>query len=278
MDRMNRKVVSAIMLTLLTSMLLASFEIGKASASPSVRVYVAKGYKTEIQGNQVLKVMINIESPPEWRNSSNGIVGWSFDVSVDPDILEPMTIESSTDGYFLYDFTVECEHEVEPGFRSSILFVTEKEAGLFKEIGEFIFGWGTLGIGAGGNGVLCGLLYKCETEVSSFQIDIYEACYWTRYGFKHCDVIDDGHYNVQSLPETNNDSFNSTYNDAKPESDLMKGESGITMDLNPFFILTTMVFTATTVYLAIIKPKMRNNPTIRQRNNSHEKTNNACIP
>jgi len=193
----------------------ASFEIGKASANLSVRIYVAKGYITEIRGNQALKVMINVESPPEWKNTANGIVGWAFCANVDPEILEPWAVNGNMDGYFLHDFTIECEHEHPCG--DVFACWLHKEAGLTEDIAQFILGYKKLGIGAGGNGVLCELLYKCKAEVPSFQIDIYEAYYWTPDGVKHpCDVIDDGHYNVQSLPETNNDLFNSTYNDAKP--------------------------------------------------------------
>jgi len=204
---LKRKIVSGIMpILLLISMLLASFETREASASPAVRIYVdmpPQGYIPGIPVDQILKVTIYIESPPEWENTADGIVGWAFFVHVDPEVLEPITVKSATNGYFLYDFAYD------QWYWTAILFGMDKEAGIFIDISEFIMGYETLGVGAGGDGKLCELWFKSKSQTAYTPIDIYhwmpdglrQPYYWTPDGLPHpCDIVEDGYYNA--LPAT----------------------------------------------------------------------------
>ncbi len=196
---MNRKSVAGIALTLLlVNILGGSFEIGESSSNPIACIRVempSQGYIPGIPVGQILKVVIDIESPTEWRNTENGIVGWTFDVNVDPEVLEPLTIHGSSDGYFLYDFGY--EHGCPCG---GVLFGLDKESGLFYWAAELILGWSTLGIGAGGDGKLCELWYKSKSHTAYTLIDIHDAYYSTAAGKKvPVEIVYDGHYNSQML-------------------------------------------------------------------------------
>lgn len=206
---MKKRTVSGVLLALLlVGVLLASFEIKGASASPSVRIYVdmpPQGYIPGIPVGQFLKVSINIESPAEWRDTANGIVGWAFFVQVDPEVLEPMGVKCAIGGYFLYDFAQ--EH----GYSTAKYGLVDKEAGIFWDRAEFINGFGMLGVGAGGDGKLCELWLKSKSQTAYTSIDIYHwtpggVCqprYWTPDGQWHSfDVVEDGHYNSLELPAT----------------------------------------------------------------------------
>jgi len=181
----------------------------ETSPNSTVRIYPAmppQGYISGVPLGESITVGIHIESPPEWGNTSSGIIGWAFYVKVDPNVLEPVTVNHmperspnfSTDG-FLHDFTGEYEyygHQV-----LGVLYVVDKTEGEFKDIAEFVGGWGALGVGAGGDGELCELQFESKTQTAYTIIDIYEAYYWTADGRRELfDVADDGHYNEPSVP------------------------------------------------------------------------------
>ncbi len=189
---MNKRTVLRVMLTiLLATTLLASFEIRETSASPTVRIYVdmpAQGYITGIPVGEILKVTVNIESPIQWRNTADGIIGWFFSVHVDPEVLEPITVRSAASGYFLYGFAQTHGHS------TFCLFGIDKEAGLFIDIVEGILGY--LEVGAGGDGKLCELWFESKSQTAHTSIDLYYAEYRTRSGgYFPVDIVEDGHYN-----------------------------------------------------------------------------------
>jgi hypothetical protein len=169
-----------------------------------VRIYPAmppQGYISGVPPEETITVGIGVESVSELENTSSGIVGWAFCVKVDPNVLEPVTVNDvperspnfSTDG-FLLDFIWKYEYSGHPVL--GVLYVVDKTEGEFKEIAEFIGGWGALGVGAGGDGELCELRFKSKSQTAYTIIDVYEACYWTADGrIKLFDVVDDGHYN-----------------------------------------------------------------------------------
>jgi len=197
---MKGKAVSGITLTLLMigMLVLASVEIREVFADPTVRIYAEmppQGYIPGVPVGEILKVSINIESPLEWKNTENGIIGWGFYVHVDPDVLEPLTVIGAKSGYFLDDFA--SEH----GYFTVILFATDREAGLFRDVAEFIMGWGSLGVGAGGDGKLCELWFKSKSQTAYTLIDLYDAKYTTSTGLTFpVEIIGDGCYNTQKLP------------------------------------------------------------------------------
>ena len=202
---MKKKIVARMMLILiLISTLHTSFGVAETLAHPTVRICVempTQGYITGIPVGEILKVTINVESPPEWKNTVDGIVGWAFTVQVDPEVLEPMRITGVSDGYFIYDFAV--EHSLTPG---GILYAMEKESGLFRDVAQMILGWPTLGIGTGGNGKLCELWFVSKSQTAYTLIDLYDAWYfsptggWPDGGWVSVDIVDDGHYNTPESP------------------------------------------------------------------------------
>jgi len=283
---MKKKTVLAIALTFLIGTLFASLETKETSASPNVRIYAempAQGYVPGIPAGEILKVNINIESPSEWRDTANGITGWAFFVYVDPEVLEPLTFKSNMSGYFLCDFAQ--TH----GYSTNKYGLT-KELGIFWDLAEFIQGYGALGVGAGGDGKLCELWFRSKSETAYSPIDIFHwspgglcpPVYWTPDGHSHFDIVEDGCYNAyKPTPpiedtEAYTEYFNETGQDSAdepfdgPEEDppdiiidsldsssdaIDNTQLGITWDLNPLFAITTVVFMATTVYLAVRKRK-----------------------
>lgn len=273
---MKKKIVPAIVLTLLIGMFFASLEIEETSASQNVRIYVempAQGYIPGIPVGEILKVNINIESPSEWTDTANGIAGWAFFVYVDPEVLEPLTFKSNMSGYFLCDFAQTHGY-------STNKYGVIKELGIFWDLAEFIQGYGTLGVGAGGDGTLCELWFRSKSETAYSPIDIFHwvpsglcsPVYWTPDGQSHFDIVEDGHYNAykptppiedteaykEYFSETVEDSADETILLGRSEGDAIDNAAlGIIWDLNPLFAMATAVFITTTIYLAVRKPKAK---------------------
>ena len=57
--------------------------------------------------------------------------------------------------------------------------------------------------------------------------------------------------------ETNYNSLNSDYNDLNSKHDTLMSDLGFTKNLSYVFIITTLIFIASTVYLAMRRPKAK---------------------
>jgi len=201
------KAIGMILLTILSTILgcaigVRGFSVGVGGASPveagggPVKLKVrTQPYIPGVAAGGQIWVSVDIESPYAWDNTVDGIVGWEFDVHVDPDVLEPMGAYSADFGYFLYDFI---DWNMYVGHYPTILVGTiNKASGDMIDIAEFIMGYGLkpgqLDVGAGGNSTdpwwyggegmggygLCRLRFKSKSQTTATVINITDAAYWT---------------------------------------------------------------------------------------------------
>jgi hypothetical protein len=206
---------------LLIAMLLLLFATTIATLMPKAYAYetrlkfrYSEGYDYYHSGDLVrgiLKVTVDIEAPYEWDNTPQGIVGWTFDVHVDPTVLEPYSVLGAFEGYYLYDFCSFWGY-VE-NYPSLLVGSIDKTTGDIIDISEFIMGYKELGVGAGGpsgdpewgygmTGGLVQIKYKALQPDAYSAIEITDAWYWTPDGVKHpFDVVDVGHYNPPPVSE-----------------------------------------------------------------------------
>jgi hypothetical protein len=209
----GKKGLLIVMLTLFFATIVVS--VPKAQAYQTrLKFRYSLGYDYYHSGDLVrgyLWVIVDIEAPYEWDNTPQGIVGWTFDVHVDPTVLEPIGAYGATFGYYLYDF---CDFwgYVE-NYPSLLVGSIDKTTGDIIDIAEFIMGYKELGVGAGGPsgdpdwgyGVEYGLVrlrYKALQPDAYSAIEITDAWYWTPDGMKHpFDVVDVGHYNPPPVAE-----------------------------------------------------------------------------
>jgi hypothetical protein len=159
---------------------------------------------------ELVWVTVDIEIPQAWDNTPQGMVGWAFFVHVDPDVLTPIWVYGNSSGYFLYDF---CDWN---GYLSDFVFPSllwgpiDPTTGDIRDICEFILGYPSIGVGAGGSSGpgwygetygLCRLLFRSKSETATTLIDIYDAEWSDANGEWHpFDVIDDGQYNRWPRP------------------------------------------------------------------------------
>jgi len=158
-------------------------------------LYRHEPYLPGVPAGDWVWVTVDIESPYAWDNTVDGIVGWDFDVHVDPTVLEPWGAYASSFGYFLYDFV---DWNMYVGHYPALLVAeVNKTTGDIRDIAEFIMGYGfdpgQLDVGAGGNSTdpwwyggegtggygLCRLRFKSKSQTASTKIDISDAAYWT---------------------------------------------------------------------------------------------------
>jgi len=143
-----------------------------------------------------------IESPPEWDNTPNGIVGWSLSVRGDPRALEPFGAGKIAGmAGFLENFLVTYGYDWDyvTAFYSG---TSNAETCTFFDISEQIQAYGTLGVGAGGSGRLFRGRFKSRSDVIPSVIDVFgpptsmlQAQYLTIDGVWHdADIVDDGYY------------------------------------------------------------------------------------
>ena len=156
-------------------------------------------------------VTVDIEIPYEWDLTADGIVGWAFSVHVDPDVLMPWSVYGASFGYFLYD-CVDWNACMHPHYPSILVGEINQATGDIRDIAEFILGYETVGVGAGGNSSdptwygaengLCRLRFRSKSETAHTVIDITNAYYyilaepgavpsWEKIPF----YVVDGHYN-----------------------------------------------------------------------------------
>ena len=159
-----------------------------------------------------LWVIVDIYAPEAWDDTSDGIVGWSFSVHVDPTVLEPDNAFGATFGYYLYDF---CDCYGYANYPNLLVGSIEKAAGNMIDIAEFLSGWEELGVGVGGSsgpngwyGLDYGLVrlrYTPLSETEYSPIEITEARYYTTTsgpeGIPFDSVEYPGNYNAAPTPE-----------------------------------------------------------------------------
>jgi hypothetical protein len=159
-----------------------------------------------------LWVIIDIYAPEAWDDTSNGIVGWTFDVHVDPAVLSPDGAYGATFGYYLYDYCDWYGYTV--NYPSLLVGEINTTTGDIVDAAEFLLGYEELGKGAVGSsdpdtgwyGLDYGLVRLRFTvlDIDAYSpIEITDAHYWTPDGAKHAvDSVEyPGHYNAPPVPE-----------------------------------------------------------------------------
>lgn len=208
---MKEKAVSKMLLILLLVCMLAlAFNIHQVKAQDVRLIFrYLEGYDYYPGQTGDLWVTIDIEAPQAWDNTPQGIVGWSFDVHVDPTVLEPVGAYASTFGYYLYDF---CDyHGYTEHYPNILVGSIDTTTGDITGVSEFILGHASLGVGAGGNSSLgwygddyglVRLWYNVLQLGDSSFIEITNAHYWTIYGENYSfDYVEIGYYNTPPVPE-----------------------------------------------------------------------------
>jgi hypothetical protein len=160
-------------------------------------------------------ITIDIESPIGWDLTTDGIVGWTFNLQVDPAVLRVWSVHTSNFDYYLYDCVDWNQDPFGPftgdNYPTNLVAEVNATTGFIGGFAEFIFGWEDPGVGAGGDsGVafwygeangLCQIRMRSLSETEHSLIDIQDAYYYTPAGKFAFDVVDDGHYNPPSVPE-----------------------------------------------------------------------------
>ena len=216
MRRRNSLVMFA--LTLFLGAVIASATPAKATPEVSLvfRYPAGLDYYPGVTpgGHATLWVTVDIYAPEAWDDTSDGIIGWSFSVHVDPAVLEPYGAYAATFGYYIYDF---CDYyKYTANYPSLLVGGIDKTTGDITGISCFIMGWETLGVGAGGSsdpntgwygrdyGVMR-LRYTPLSETAYSPIEISDARYYTTTsgpdGIPFDSVEFPGHYNPPPVPE-----------------------------------------------------------------------------
>ncbi|MFQ5822358.1 MAG: hypothetical protein ACE5I5_20480, partial [Candidatus Heimdallarchaeota archaeon] len=166
-----------------------------------------------------LFVEVWIESDAAWDYTDLGIVGWGLSVRVDPRALRILTAEKIPgQGGFLEDFLV--RYYLHYTYSTKLykpigLPNLDPDGGEMIDVSEFIDGYETLGLGAGGGPiplmrfVFVGLNATLASPIdlagrwnAALQTIEVTAFYTTPDGVDHyVDVLDDGHY-VAPTPNT----------------------------------------------------------------------------
>jgi len=148
---------------------------------------------------------IYIDAP----DPESAIVGWTINIKVNPDVLEPgydfgdpygvFWAVSGMEGYFLYDWCKSGGRNYTIMFEEGAIDVT---AGTITGTIEAIAGWAGLepGVGANGTGKLVTFFFTSKNETAYSPIEITEAYYYTSWKVPDLDkripdIIIHGHYN-----------------------------------------------------------------------------------
>jgi len=177
-------------------------------AIDQVRFYVSPTIITS--KTTAFAVDVWIDSPAAWDNTPSGIVGYALSVRVDPRVLEVRGARK-TPGMlgFLESFLTYYGYDFQ-GYTTSFLVGTpDKVTGTTPDASEYISGYKTLGVGAGGSAKLMQFLFYPLKPTSPSPIDItgrpvlgileFMAIYTTPDGVDHyVDLMDDGWYVSQT--------------------------------------------------------------------------------
>jgi len=204
-------------LTLFLGAVIASATPAKATPEVSLVFRYPAGQDYYSPPNRVgdkISVIVDIYAPEAWDDTPEGIVGWSFDVHVDPAVLEPYSADGAALGWYLYDF---CDHyEYTENFPSLLVGSIDTTTGNMINIAEYLMGWETLGVGAGGSsdpntgwyGLDYGLVrlrFKALSLTDYSPIEITDAKYYTTTsgseGIPFDSVEFPGNYNPPAAPE-----------------------------------------------------------------------------
>jgi len=106
-----------------------------------LRFRYPEGYTYYPHQTGTLWVIVDIEAPEAWDNTAQGIVGWSFDVHVDPSVLEPVSGHGADFGYYLFDF---CEYnEYFENYPHMWVGEINQPTGDMIDVAEFLRHWTT---------------------------------------------------------------------------------------------------------------------------------------
>lgn len=208
--REKKLLISTLALVFLLGGLATAIQIKPAKALYTTRIYVNMGGAAYIPGVTAglrFYVRVDVEFPAAWDKTALGVVGWGAYVTVDPTVLTPFGVYGAALGYYLYDWV---DTNAMPANYPTILYTTN--ASTFIDVAEYIMGYKTLGIGAGGNSVtgpygltngLAKLRYTSLSATAYTRIHISDAKWTTPDGIDHpFDVVDDGYYaSAPPVPE-----------------------------------------------------------------------------
>jgi len=188
MKKMTRKKHLWIPLTLMLLASIAMVNVPVKASSP-VKIYVKPEPPTYIPGRgvgEVFDIELWIDSPAEWTNTPDGIVGWSLYLEVDPAVLEPMFVTAAQSGFWVYDFLLNNGHwsYLPPNLLVDYVNTTK---GSFDDVSVQIAGWEELGVGAGGSGKIANFTFE-SLSVAFTTVNITEAYYYTKDGQFAADV------------------------------------------------------------------------------------------
>jgi hypothetical protein len=155
-----------------------------------------------------------VESPPEWADTPSGIVGYALSIRVDPTILEPLgAAKTASGGGLLETFLVDFGYDLEGYTTSFLVGPADKPTGTIFDASEYIGGYSTLGVGAGGGPTkLMRFTFRSKSDAVPSMLDICgrpiaglleaNAIYTTPDGADHyVDIMDDGYYGAQITDE-----------------------------------------------------------------------------
>jgi hypothetical protein len=184
-----------------------------AKAVDEVRFYIFDGTDNiyaygAVGTTRIIEVWV--ESPVDWDNTPSGIVGYALSIRVDPRILEPLgAAKTATGGGLLETFLVNYGYDVEGYTTSFLVAPADKTTGTIFDASEYIGGYSTLGVGAGGGPTkLMRFTFRSKSATVPSMLDICgrpaagvleaNAIYTTPDGVDHyVDLMGDGFYGAQ---------------------------------------------------------------------------------
>jgi hypothetical protein len=91
---------------------------------------------------------LDIQSPAAWTDTPNGIIAYTFTVTVNGSLLKPLGVTGAKPGYWLWDF---CNTYNNITAHYPLMAHGAINSTTIPGIAEGISGWSVLGVGAGGN-------------------------------------------------------------------------------------------------------------------------------
>jgi len=149
---------------------------------------------------------VYIQSPDAWANTPSGIVGYALSLRVNPKVLEVRSARKGPTGTLTWLETFLMNYGYDLDYATSFLFgAADKVTGTIPDASEYIGGYKTLGVGAGGTGRLMQFIVYPLLPDSPSPLDItgrpvlgileFMAIYTTPDGVDHyVDLMDDGWY------------------------------------------------------------------------------------
>lgn len=197
--------------------------LSPVKAQGPVRFYVQPTIYPSATVGTFIFVEVWVESDPAWDDTPEGIVGYALSVRVDPRALEVMSAAKiAGGGGFLEDFLSRYLYDILYGYTTSFLVgPIDKDTGTITDCAEYIMGYKTLGVGAGGGPTkLMRFVFKSKSDVIPSVIDLFgryvteiSATYTTTDGVDHyVDILEDGYY----ISDTSIQPYETMYFDSSP--------------------------------------------------------------